>query len=71
MIKHCCFLTFLELSSFVPLSSDVILKSDLSPCTKPNIFLLWGWALNAYLHINELIQNQGRYVCEETIDNYG
>jgi hypothetical protein len=27
--------------------------------------------LNAYLRINELIQNQGSYVCEQTIDNYG
>jgi len=32
MIKHCCFPTFLEVPSFVPLKFDVIFKSNFSPC---------------------------------------
>ncbi len=31
----------------------------------------YRWALNACLCINALIQNQGKYACEKTIDNYG
>jgi hypothetical protein len=33
MIKHSCFSTFLEVPSFVPLSSNVIFRSDFSTCT--------------------------------------
>ncbi len=40
-------------------------------CMQPNILLLWGWALNVCLCINALVQDQGMYVCEQTIDNYG
>jgi len=45
MIKHCCFPTFLEVPSFVPLNFDVIFRSDFSPCTKcmqPNIVVVMG-----------------------------
>jgi hypothetical protein len=74
MIKHCCFPTFLEVPSFVPLSFDVIFRYYFSPCTdvcNPTLLLLWGMALNACLRINALVQNQGMYACEQTIDNYG
>jgi hypothetical protein len=73
MIKHFCFPTFLEVPSFVPLSFDVIFKSNFSPCT--NVFsptlLLLGWVLNTCIRINALGQDQGKYVCKQTIDNYG
>jgi hypothetical protein len=74
MIKHYYFLAFLEVPSFVPLKYDVIFRSDFSPCINvcsPTLLILWGMVLNACLHINALVQDQGRYVCEQTIDNYG
>jgi len=67
MIKHCCLPTFLEVPSFVPLSFDVIFMFDFSPCISvcnPTLLLLWGIALNACLHINALVQDQGRYAYE-------
>jgi hypothetical protein len=73
MTKHCCFPIFLEVKKFIPLSFDVILKFDFSPRTNvcnPTLLLLWGWVLNACLHINALVQDQNRYACEQTIDNY-
>jgi hypothetical protein len=72
MIKHCCFPTFLEVPSFVPLSSNVIFRFNFSPCINvcsPTLLLLWGWVLNSYLCINALVQDQGTYGCEQTIDN--
>jgi hypothetical protein len=74
MIKHCCFPTFLEVPSFVPLTFDVIFKSNFSQCINvcsPTLLLLWGWALNSYLCINALVQDQSKYGCEQTIDNSG
>jgi hypothetical protein len=74
MIKHCCFPTFLEVSSFVPLSFDVMFKSNFSPCTNvcfPTLLLLWGWPLNACLRTNALVQDQGKYAYEQIVDNYG
>jgi hypothetical protein len=74
LIKHCCFPTFLEVPSFVSLNSDVVFKFNFSPCINvcsPTLLLLWGWALNACLCINALVQDQGKYVSEQTIDNYG
>ncbi len=74
LIKHCYFPTFLEVPSFISLNSDVIFKSNFSPCTNvysPTLLLLWGWALNACLCINALVQDQGKYASEQTIDNYG
>jgi hypothetical protein len=74
MIKHCCFPRFLEVSSFVPLSFDVMFKFNFSPCTNvchPTLLLLWGWSLNACLCTNALVQDQGKYAYEQTIDNYG
>ncbi len=74
MIKHCCFPTFFEVPSFVPLSFDVILKSNFSPCIivcSPTLLLLYGSALNECFPINALVQDQRKYACEQTIDNYG
>jgi hypothetical protein len=34
------------------------------------LFDIMGWALNACLRINALVQDQGKYVCEQTIENY-
>jgi hypothetical protein len=33
--------------------------------------MLWEQVLNACLSINALVKDQGRYACEQTIDNYG
>ncbi len=74
MIKHYCFPAFLEVPSFVPLSYDVIFRSDFSPCINvcsPTLLLLWGVVLSACLHINALVQDQSMHACEQTIDNYG
>jgi hypothetical protein len=35
------------------------------------LLVLWGHVLNACLSINALVQVQGRYAWEQTIDNYG
>jgi hypothetical protein len=35
------------------------------------IVVVMGATLNACLHINALVQDQGTYACEQTIDNYG
>jgi hypothetical protein len=67
MIKHCCFPTFLEVPSFLPLRFDLIFRSNSSPCTNvcnPTLLLLWVMALNACFRINALVQDQGRYACE-------
>jgi hypothetical protein len=74
MIKQCCSPTFLEVPSFVPSSFDVIFKSYFSPCTNvysPTLLLLRGIMLNTCLCINALVQDQNKYVCEQTIDNFG
>jgi hypothetical protein len=68
------FPTFLELPSFVPLSFDVIFSFDFSPCINvcsPTLLLLWGWVLNVPFYINALVQDQGMYGCEQTINNFG
>ncbi len=72
-IKHCCFSTFLEVPSFVPLNSDVIFRFDFSPCTNvcnPTLLLLWGWVLNACFHI-KCISSRWKQVCLWTNHNYG
>jgi hypothetical protein len=33
--------------------------------------LLYGSALNECFPINALVQDQRKYACEQTIDNYG
>jgi hypothetical protein len=74
MTKCYCFPIFLEENVFTPLSFDVNFKSNFSQCTNvcsPTLLLLWGWALNACLHINVIVQDQVKYPCEQTIDNYG
>ncbi len=74
MIKNCCFRTFLEVPNFVAFSSDVNFNSNFSPwinVCSPTLLLLWGWVLNVHLYINALVQDQGRYGCEQTIDNFG
>jgi hypothetical protein len=39
---------------------------------QPNIVaIIGGGMLNACLCINALIQDEGKYACEQTIDNYG
>ncbi len=73
MIKHCCFPTFLEVPSFVPLNSDVIFRFDFSPCINvcnPTLLLLWGWVLNACFHI-KCISSRWKQVCLWTNHNYG
>jgi hypothetical protein len=74
MIKHCYFPTFFKVLCFVHLKHDLISRSDFSPCINvcnPTLLLLWGWALNACLCINALVQDQGKYGWEQPIDNFG
>jgi hypothetical protein len=39
-------------------------------CMKLNIVVVMG-VLNAHLCINALVQVQGKYGCEQNIDNFG
>jgi hypothetical protein len=72
MIKHDSHISWG--AKFVPLSFDVIFRSDFTPCINvwsPSLLLLWGWVLNACLYINALAQDQSKYAYEQTIDNFG